>query len=105
MGKGKGFLLRSNFKICFSYIIVLAVSHIIDWLGAFSNLLKTLRVTSSSKHKRTILTVVKDWSRYLVAIMMALLETTSSVASVILTRLLMSGDVERNPGPGRYPGE
>ena len=64
------------------------------------------RVDPSSKHERTILTIVKDWSKYSVAIMMALLETTSSVAaSVVKTLLLMSGDVESNPGPGRFPGK
>ena len=86
----------------------ISVSHTTDWLSALSKFLKTLamkKVNPSSKKERTILTIVRDWSRYLVAIMMALLETTSSVAaSVILTLLMMSGDVERNPGPGRYPG-
>ena len=84
------------------HIFIIAVSHITDWQGA----LKALAMRRVNSSSRTILTIVKDWMRYLVTVMMAFLETASSVAaSVIRTRLLMSGDVERNPGPGRYSGK
>ena len=50
-------------------------------------------VAFSNKNKMTIVQVVH--------VVIASLETTlSAAASVIFSQLLMSGDVEQNPGPG-----
>ena len=81
--------------------------HILDWQRALSNLTKTIAVIqikrSSCDDRKTILTDIKDFLMYVLALMNALLDATSSVAaSVIFSRLLISGDVESNPGPGEY---
>ena len=61
---------------------------------------------SSTGDGKTTLTKIKDFFKYSVLVTQALLDTlTSLAASVILILLLICGDVESNPGPGRYPGE
>lgn len=81
---------------------------LIDLRSALSNLFKTLalrQVKSGSQNEKTTLSDVKDFLRYVMAVTTALLDAFASVAaSVILSLLLISGNVERNPGPGRYPG-
>ena len=81
--------------------------HILDWQRALSNLTKTIAMipikSSSRDDKKTVLTDIKDFLMYVLALMNALLDVISSVAaSVIFSRLLISGDVESNPGPGEY---
>ena len=94
-------------RLCFR---LHAVLHRLDWLCALANLWEILTEkhveTSSLEDRKTILTNIWDYFKYLIALTKALLETALSVAaSVILSLLLISGDVERNPGPGRYPGK
>ena len=74
------------FKVCFYFIHALAVFHMIEHsLSTLSNQLKKL-VIFFIKH--------------------TLDEMVLSVAeSVIYFHLMLSGDVESNPGPGRYAGE
>ena len=84
--------------------------HTLDWQRALSNLLKTITMieikSSSPRDKKTALTDTKDLLMYVLVLMNALLDTILSVAaSVVFSRLLISGDVESNPGPGRYSGE
>ena len=81
--------------------------HILDWQRALSNLTKTIAMiqikSSSCDDRKTIFTDIKDFLMCVLALMNALLDATSSVAaSVIFSRLLISGDVESNPGPGEY---
>ena len=53
-----------------------------------------------------MLTDTKNIFMCTLALINAFLDVILSVdASVIFSRLLISGDVESNPGPGRYPGE
>ena len=87
-----------------------AVLYTLDWQRALSKLTMTIAMiqikTSSCEDKNTILTNMKHFLMYVLALMNALLDGISSVAaSVIFSHLLISGDVESNPGPGRYPGE
>ena len=59
--------------------------------------------SSSPGDKKTTLTDIKDLLMYVLVLMNALLDTVLSVAaSVVFSRLLISGDVESNPGPGEY---
>ena len=63
-----------------------------------------IQIKSSRRDdKKTVLADIKDFLMYVLALMNALLDAISSVAaSVIFSRLLISGDVESNPGPGEY---
>ena len=74
----------------------------LDWLRAVSMLRKTL-ANDETKHgvvNENELRKRCDILRWL-AVAKALLDTVLSVAaSVIVSKLLMSGDVEKNPGPG-----
>ena len=84
-----------------------AVLHTLDWQRALSNLTKTVAMIqikrSSCEDKKTILADMKHFLMYVLALMNALLDAISSVAaSVIFSCLLISGDVESNPGPGEY---
>ena len=85
------------------YLIVFlihAVMYMLDWQNSMSNPWKIETLTQaddivviSNKNKMTVLQVVH--------VVIASLETTlSAAASVIFSQLLMSGDVEQNPGPG-----
>ena len=103
-----------NFYCMISNINVMlfihAVLHILDWQRPLSNLTKTIAVIqikkSSCDKKKTIVTEIKNILMCVLSLMNALLDAISSVAaSVVFSRLLISGDVESNPGPGRYPGE
>ena len=87
-----------------------AVLHILDWQRALSNLTKTIAAiqikNSSCEERKTIATEMRSVFMCVLSLMNALLDAISSVAaSVVFSRLLISGDVESNPGPGRYPGE
>ena len=86
-----------------------AVLHILDWQRSLANLTKTVAMTQikrSNLSDKTTLTGIKAFMMNVLVLMNALLDAISSVAaSVIFSRLLISGDVESNPGPGRYPGE
>ena len=88
-------------------LFIHAVLHTLDWQRALSNLTKTVAMIQS-KHshcddKMTIFTDIKKVFMCVLALMNALLDAISSVAaSVIFSRLLISGDVESNPGPGEY---
>ena len=89
--------------LCF----ILAGLRLLDWQRGLSNLLKILSMDNSSTgDEKTTITKIKDFFKYSVLVTQALLDTlTSLAASVILILLLICGDVESNPGPGRYPGE
>ena len=80
-----------------------------DWQRALSNLTKTIaiiNIKNSSLSNKTTLASTKDIMMYVLALLNALLDVILSVdASIIFSRLLISGDVESNPGPGRYSGE
>ena len=75
----------------------------LDWLRAVSMLRKTLATNDEAKHgvvNENELMKRCDILRWL-AVAKALLDTVLSVAaSVIVSKLLTSGDVEKNPGPG-----
>ena len=91
-------------------LFMYAVLHTLDWQRALSNLTRTIIMIqikySSCEEKKTIFTDIKIVFMCTLALMNALLDVILSVdASVIFSRLLISGDVESNPGPGRYPGE
>ena len=91
-------------------LFIRAVLHILDWQRALSNLMNTIAViqirNSNCDEKKTIATEMRNVFMCVLALMNALLDAISSVAaSVVFSRLLISGDVESNPGPGRYPGE
>ena len=91
-------------------LFIHTVLHILDWQRALSNLTKTITViqikNSNCEEKKTLVTEMRNVFMYVLALMNALLDAISSVAaSIIFSRLLISGDVESNPGPGRYPGE
>jgi hypothetical protein len=91
-------------------LFIHTVLHILDWQRALSNLTKTIAViqikNSDCEEKRSMVTEVRNVFMCVLALMNALLDAISSVAaSVVFSRLLISGDVESNPGPGRYPGE
>ena len=82
-----------------------AVLHTLDWQRALANLTKTIAVIQnkslSREGKKTIFTDIKDFLMYVLALMSAILDVILSVAaSVVFSRLLISGDVESNPGPG-----
>ena len=82
-----------------------AVLHTLDWWRALSNLTKTIAMIQikypSCEDKKTILTDIKNIFMCMLALMNVLLDAISSVAaSVIFSCLLISGDVESNPGPG-----
>ena len=84
-----------------------AVLHTLDWQRALSNLTKTVAMIqikrSSFEDKKTTLSDIRKVFMCALALMNALLDGISSVAaSVIFSRLLISGDVESNPGPGEY---
>ena len=81
--------------------------HLLDWQRGLSILLKILSMDNSSTGDgKTTLTKIKDFFKYSVLVTQALLDTLLSLAaSVILILLLICGDVESNPGPGRYPSE
>ena len=86
-------------------LFIHAVLHILDWLRALSNLTKTIAViqikSSNCEEKKTIATEMRNVFMCLLALMNALLDAISSVAaSVVFSRLLISGDIESNPGPG-----
>ena len=90
------------------------VLHTLDWQRALSNVIVTVQVattklkssTDLNKKKTTLLARAKDSLMYALVLTNALLDATLSVASsVVVSRLLISGDVESNPGPGRYSGE
>ena len=88
-------------------VFIYAVVHILDWQRALSNLTKTIAMIqikrSICEDKKTILADMKHFLMYVLALMNALLDAISSVAaSVTFSRLLISGDVESNPGPGEY---
>ena len=86
-----------------------AVLHILDWQRSLANLMKTvamIEIKHSSLSDKTTLSSIKDFLMHVLVLVNALLDAISSVAaSVIFSHLLISGDVESNPGPGRYPGE
>ena len=91
-------------------LFIHAVLHTLDWQRTLSNLTRTIIMIqikySSCEEKKTIFTDIKIVFMCALALMNALLDVIMSVdASVIFSRLLISGDVESNPGPGRYPGE
>ena len=74
------------------------------WIGreSLANLTKTIAMIQIKAQvvsdKKTVLTDIKDFLMYVLALMNALLDAISSVAaSVIFSRLLISGDVESNP--------
>jgi hypothetical protein len=90
-------------------LFIHAVLHVLDWQRALSNLTKTIAViqikNSDCEEKRSMVTEVRNVFMCVLALMNALLDAISSVAaSVVFSHLLISGDVESNPGPGRYPG-
>ena len=89
--------------LCF----ILAGLHLLDWQRGLSNLLKLLSMDNSGTGDgKTTFTKIKDFLIFSVLVTQALLDTLTSLAvSVILILLLICGDVESNPGPGRYPGE
>ena len=81
--------------------------HTLDWQRALSNLMKIIAMIqikrSICEDKKTILADIKNIFVCVLALMNALLDAISSVAaSVDFSRLLISGDVESNPGPGEY---
>ena len=92
----------------FTLVIILhADLHRLKWLGALSGLWKALtseRIISSyhRKGKKAVLWhKLRDCVTKGSVVTIALLDTVTSVAaSVITTLLLISGDVEENPGPG-----
>ena len=91
-------------------LFIYAVLHTLDWQRALSNLTKTIVMIqikqSSCKEKNTMLTDMKNIFMCTLALINAFLDMILSVdVSVIFSRLLISGDIESNPGPGRYPGE
>ena len=91
-------------------LFIHAVLYILDWQRALSNLTKTITViqikNSSCDEKKAIVTEMRNVFMCVLSLVNALLDAISSVAaSVVFSRLLISGDVESNPGPGRYPGE
>ena len=91
-------------------LFIYAVLHTLDWQRALSNLTKTIVMIqikqSSCKEKKTMLTDTKNIFMCTLALINAFLDVILSVdASVIFSRLLISGDIESNPGPARYPGE
>ena len=56
---------------------------------------------SNCEEKKTIITKMRNVFMCVLSLMNALLDAISSVAaSVVFSRLLISGDVESNPGPG-----
>ena len=88
-------------------LFIRAVLHILDWQRALSNLMNTIAViqirNSNCDEKKTIATEMRNVFMCVLALMNALLDAISSVAaSVVFSRLLISGDVESNPGPGEY---
>ena len=90
-------------------LFIPTVLHVLDWQRALSNLSKTVAMirikNSSCEDEESVVTDVKHVLMWALALVNALLDAISSVAaSVVFSRLLISGDVERNPGPGRYPG-
>jgi hypothetical protein len=91
-------------------LFIHTVLHMLDWQRALSNLTKTIAVIqikqSNCEEKRAMVTEMSNAFMCVLALMNALLDAISSVAaSVVFSRLLISGDVESNPGPGRYAGE
>ena len=91
-------------------LFMYTVLHTLDWHRALSNLTRTIIMIqikySSCEEKKTIFTDIKIVFMCTLALMNALLDVILSVdASVIFSHLLISGDVESNPGPRRYPGE
>ena len=92
--------------ICDHYGMVTShtVIHSLDWQRALSVLCKTLankQVDSSDHGVDKEEAVIKEISRA-VHVLRALLDTfkLSVAVSVILSLLLISGDIEQNPGPG-----
>ena len=75
----------------------------LDWMRAVSVLRKTLTKNDETKHgvvKEVELRKRSENLRWL-EVAKALLDTALSVAlSIIVSKLMMSGDVEKNPGPG-----
>ena len=83
-------------------LFIHAVLHILDWQRALSNLTKTITViqikNSNCEEKKA---EMRNVFMCVLALMNALLDAISSVAaSIVFSRLLISGDVESNPGPG-----
>ena len=86
-------------------LFIHAVLYILDWQRALSNVTKTIAVilikNSNCEERKTIATELRNIFMCVLALMNALLDAISSVAaSVVFSRLLISGDVESNPGPG-----
>ena len=86
-------------------LFIHAVLHILDWRRALSNLTMTIAMIqikkSNCEEKKIIATEMRSVFMCVLALMNALLDAISSVAaSVVFSRLLISGDVESNPGPG-----
>ena len=84
--------------------------HTLDWQRAISNMMKTIATmqikSSGLEDKKTTLASIKGFLAYVLVLMNTLLDVILSVAaSVVFSRLLISGDIESNPGPGRCPGE
>ena len=69
--------------------------HRLDWLRAVS-ILRKLLANDEAKQQRNKSEIVRC-----LAVAKALLDTVLAVAaSVVISLLLMSGDVEEDPGPG-----
>ena len=86
-------------------LFIHAVLHILDWQRALSNLTKIITMiqikNSNCDEKKTIVTEMRSVFMCVLSLMNALLDAISSVAgSVVFSHLLISGDVESNPGPG-----
>ena len=86
-------------------LFIHAVLYILDWQRALSNLMKMIAMiqikNSNCEEKKTIITKMRNVFMCVLSLMNALLDAISSVAaSVVFSRLLISGDVESNPGPG-----
>ena len=86
-------------------LFIHAVLHILDWQRALSNLTRTIAMiqikNSNCEEKKTIVAEIRNIFMCVLSLVNALLDAISSVAaSVVFSRLLISGDVESNPGPG-----
>lgn len=83
------------------YIFMLVVFHDVDSLRALSVLWKMLTIKQEESCAVDEGVADKGESVWVLAVARSSLDVVMSVtASVILSLLLISGDVEENPGPG-----
>lgn len=92
-------------KLIVTILFMPAVLYTQDWQGTFWYSMKPtamiLTKSSSCVDNMAVLANIKTVFNCILVLIKALLDAIASVAaSVIFSRLLISGDIESNPGPG-----